>query len=136
MVDPKEGVFREVLGRRHLPRERQDLSLHLWKCYQGLWARKMLHYFTISFLIIYYFTFCWFPFIHILSFKTCISGLTHNVRLNSGSGSSVARRRLSNEILSCTRWFQANMTAIWKVVTSKSNLPILLQKVTCRGCHT
>lgn len=50
MVDPKEGILREVLGRRHLPRERQDLSLHLWKCYQGLWARKMLHYFTISFL--------------------------------------------------------------------------------------
>lgn len=53
----------------------------------------------------------------------------HNVRLSSGSGNSVANRKFSYETFSCGRWFQANSTAIWNVVTSKSNLPTLFANV-------
>lgn len=37
--------------------------------------------------------------------------------------------KFSKEIFSCGRSFQAKRTAIWKVVTSRSNFPILLAKV-------
>lgn len=47
LVNPKEGVFCEVLRWWDLSREGQDLSFHLWKCYQGLWTKKILLYFTI-----------------------------------------------------------------------------------------
>ena len=44
--------------------------------------------------------------------------------------------KFSNEIFSCVRSFQAKRTAIWKVVTSRSNFPILLAKVICKGKST
>lgn len=53
----------------------------------------------------------------------------HRVRLNSGSGSSVANWRFSYEIFSRGRWFQANNTAIWKVVTSTSKRPTWFENV-------
>ena len=40
--------------------------------------------------------------------------------------------KFSKEIFSCGRSFQAKRTAIWKVVTSRSNFPILLAKVIWR----
>ena len=60
-----------------------------------------------------------------------IKGRTHNVLLSSASGSSVARRRFSKEIFSLGRSFQANNTAIWNVVTSKSNLPTAFANCIC-----
>lgn len=54
---------------------------------------------------------------------------THSVRRSSASGNSVASLRLSYDILSLGRWFQANSTVIWKVVTSTSYLPTSLLNV-------
>lgn len=53
----------------------------------------------------------------------------HKVRLSSGSGSSVANRKFSYDIFSNGRWFQANKTAIWNVVTSTSKRPTWLENV-------
>ena len=62
--------------------------------------------------------------------STCLFSLgkatkLHNVFLSSASGSSVASLRFSRLILSSRLFSQQNKTAIWKVVTSKSNLPAL-----------
>lgn len=80
---------------------------------------------------------------------------THNVFLSSGSGNSVAGEnkqrimknhfgwksfaqlhspslKFSYEIFSLGLWFQANTTAVWKVVTSRSNFPTELENVIYR----
>lgn len=49
--------------------------------------------------------------------------ITQRVRRSSASGSSVASFRFSKLILSLGLWFQANSTANWNVVTSKSYCP-------------
>ena len=58
---------------------------------------------------------------------------THKVFLSSGSGSSVANRRFSKLILSNGRSFHTKRTAIWNVVTSKSNFPTLLLNVSWKA---
>lgn len=60
------------------------------------------------------------------------SSFTQRVRRSSASGSSVASLRFSKLILSLGLWFQANSTASWKVVTSRSYWPTSFLKVIWR----
>lgn len=55
--------------------------------------------------------------------------VTQRVRRSSASGSSVASFRFSKLIRSRGLWFQANSTASWKVVTSRSYWPTSFLKV-------
>lgn len=55
------------------------------------------------------------------------------MRRSSASGSSVANLRFSKLILSLGLWFQANSTASWKVVTSRSYWPTSFLKVIWRN---
>lgn len=58
-----------------------------------------------------------------IKYLKCSPGLTQSVRRSSASGSSVASLRFSKLILSLGLWFQANNTASWNVVTSRSYWP-------------
>ena len=62
--------------------------------------------------------------------------LTQSVRRSSASGSSVASLRFSKLMRSLGRWFQANSTASWKVVTSRSYWPTSFLKVIWEGRGT
>lgn len=64
-----------------------------------------------------------FPFKHSCGNVNKIKTITQRVRRSSASGSSVASFRFSKLILSLGLWFQANSTANWNVVTSKSYCP-------------
>lgn len=55
-----------------------------------------------------------------IKYLKCVLGLTQSVRRSSASGSSVASLRFSKLIRSLGRWFQANSTTNWNVVTSRS----------------
>ena len=62
-----------------------------------------------------------------------MSFFTQRVRRSSASGSSVANFRFSKLILSLGLWFQANSTASWKVVTSRSYWPTSFLNVIWRN---
>lgn len=117
LVDGEQRSLCEVFGRGHRRVVQQNLALQLGERHQRLEETDQTRTESAN---------------PNPAPQRALRLFTQSVRRSSASGSSVASFRFSKLMRSLGRWFQANSTASWKVVTSRSYWPTSFLKVIWR----